>query len=70
MPVKNTGFRLQQRLGFLAPNTGLDTPHVFPVSVLYFVSRPTRRVALCSARNGASLSRNHSARRRADYFTK
>ena len=36
----------------------LDTPHVFPVRVLYFVSRPTWRVALCSARKGASLSRN------------
>ena len=44
-------------------NTGLDTPHVFPVRVLYFVSRPTWRVALCSAHKGASLSRNHSARR-------
>jgi hypothetical protein len=37
-------------------NTGLDTPHVFPVRVLYFVSRPTWRVALCSARKGASLA--------------
>ena len=45
----------------LRVNTGLDTPHVFPVRVLYFVSRPTSRVALCSARKGASLSRNHSA---------
>ena len=45
----------------LRVNTGLDTPHVFPVRVLYFVSRPTSRAALCSARKGASLSRNHSA---------
>jgi hypothetical protein len=42
-------------------NTGLSTPHVFPVRVLYFVSRPTWRVALCSARIGASPSCIHSA---------
>jgi hypothetical protein len=41
-------------------NTGLSTPHVFPVRVLYFVSRPTWREAPCSAQS-ASLSRTHSA---------
>ena len=54
----------------LRVNTGLSTPHVFPVRVFYFVSRPTWRVALCSARKGASLSRNHSAGDRENYPTK